>query len=114
MTWPFCPQCGTILDPPNVTDKVVCTACPFKCNFHELGVTEVTTSAAPTGRQAWLRNVEDEITNVRDKHAIIEEPCPKCDNQEMYFYTMQLRSVDEGQTVFYECPKCEHKFSVNN
>jgi DNA-directed RNA polymerase I subunit RPA12 len=27
---------------------------------------------------------------------------------------MQLRSVDEGSTVFYECVKCSHKFSQNN
>ena len=50
------------------------------------------------------------------EHAKIEEPCPKCGNPEMFFYTMQLRSVDEGSTVFYECvdPKCGNKFSVNN
>lgn len=97
-----------------MNDKVVCTACPFKCNFYDLGVEETTTTAAATSRQDWIKGVEEEIKNVRDKHAIIEEPCPKCENKEMYFYTMQLRSVDEGQTVFYECPKCEHKFSVNN
>jgi DNA-directed RNA polymerase I subunit RPA12 len=36
----------------------------------------------------------------------VDEPCPKCGNPVMEFYTMQLRSADEGQTVFYECAKC--------
>ena len=50
----------------------------------------------------------------RNKHATIDEPCPKCKHPTLYFYTMQLRSVDEGSTVFYECPECAHKFSQNN
>eukprot|EP00955_Chlamydomonas_euryale_P018107 192819-Chlamydomonas_euryale.AAC.3 len=45
--------------------------------------------------------------------AQVDEACPKCGNQGMEFYTMQLRSADEGQTVFYECPKCRHKYSQN-
>ena len=43
-----------------------------------------------------------------------QEACPKCAHPELMFYTLQLRSADEGQTVFYECEKCGHKFSQNN
>lgn len=43
----------------------------------------------------------------------VAEPCPKCEYHELRFYTMQMRSVDEGQTVFYECEKCNHTYSTN-
>jgi DNA-directed RNA polymerase I subunit RPA12 len=112
MAWPFCPQCGTILDPPEV-DKVVCSYCPFKCRYEDMGVSEVVTHSAPKQKPAWLGDEEDDDNN-ESKHATIEEPCPKCGHPELYFYTLQLRSVDEGSTVFYECPKCSHKYSQNN
>ena len=45
--------------------------------------------------------------------AVVKEACPKCKHPELEYYTMQLRSADEGQTVFYECEKCGHTFSTN-
>ena len=44
----------------------------------------------------------------------VEECCPKCGHEGLEFYTLQLRSADEGQTVFYECPECAYKYSTNN
>ena len=46
--------------------------------------------------------------------ATIEEPCVRCGAKQVGYYTVQLRSVDEGQTVFYECPECKHTWSINN
>lgn len=36
----------------------------------------------------------------------IHETCPQCEHIGLRFHTMQLRSADEGQTVFFECVKC--------
>ena len=112
----FCPDCGTILDPPT-DDNIKCTFCPFECKFHDHPIPPVHTTSAPKQRPTWIDDAKDaagdEMENM-NKHAVIDEPCPKCGNPELYFYTMQLRSVDEGSTVFYECPKCKHKYSQNN
>uniref|UniRef100_A0A7S1X931 DNA-directed RNA polymerase I subunit RPA12 n=1 Tax=Compsopogon caeruleus TaxID=31354 RepID=A0A7S1X931_9RHOD len=46
-------------------------------------------------------------------HAEIDEPCPRCGNPKMRFTTVQMRSADEGQTVIYNCPQCNHTFQQN-
>lgn len=77
---------------------------------------EVVTTSAATTKPNWVAEDNKDGSDEKElvKHATIEEPCPKCNHHELYFYTMQLRSVDEGSTVFYECPSCAYKFSVNN
>jgi DNA-directed RNA polymerase I subunit RPA12 len=110
-SWPFCPQCGTILDTPS-SDLVKCQACPFSAKLAKRVIREVVTRSAPTIKPTWI-NDEDQASS-ETKHATVQEPCPKCGHHEQFFYTMQLRSADEGSTVFYECPKCHNKYNQNN
>jgi DNA-directed RNA polymerase subunit M/transcription elongation factor TFIIS len=40
--------------------------------------------------------------------AVIKQLCEKCGREEVRFYTQQIRSADEGTTVFYTC-ECGHR-----
>lgn len=42
-----------------------------------------------------------------DEGPVVERICPKCGNDKMSYATLQLRSADEGQTVFYTCTNCK-------
>lgn len=59
-------------------------------------------------------NLINKNSKTSETQAVVEETCPKCGHNEASFYTMQMRSADEGQTVFYTCTKCEHKWKQNN
>ena len=116
----FCHVCGTILDPPEGY-TLRCSFCSYSCKFQDVVKTtpEVCTVSKRRAKPAWVSEGKDEegaCGEAASKHATIEEPCPKCGHPEQFFYTMQLRSVDEGSTVFYECKNrlCNHKYSQNN
>ncbi|CAG7733611.1 unnamed protein product [Allacma fusca] len=45
---------------------------------------------------------------------LVNRDCKQCGNKKMSYMTLQLRSADEGQTVFFTCPKCRFKESENS
>ena len=120
---PRAEHCGSYVPLPD-QEPIVCTeGCGASCTFDESGLDGhvVETRSAPKPKPSWARSAEDDVADVDDGRAAgkstrarVEETCPECGHPELEFYTMQMRSVDEGQTVFYECLKCRHKFSQNN
>ncbi|GAB0497223.1 hypothetical protein MMPV_008547 [Pyropia vietnamensis] len=62
-----------------------------------------------------LRQLTEAATDVGGaQEAVISETCPQCKNDKMSFHTAQLRSADEGQTIFYTCLRCKYKFTHNS
>ncbi|KAI8883873.1 hypothetical protein K501DRAFT_248789 [Backusella circina FSU 941] len=114
----FCPECGNLLDMAGGDDDIlVCGHC--SCSFRTAGLesTEVITTSSERSFQSPLkakRHLVQQSKQATQARAIIKEKCPNCGNNEMEYHTMQLRSADEGQTVFYNCKKCGYKYSVNN
>lgn len=79
----------------------------------------VVTKSAPDAFPSALRSKRSVVkTSLKageaSEGAIIKEKCPECGHDEMEYHTLQLRSADEGATVFYTCTKCHYKFRTNN
>lgn len=116
----FCPVSGYLLALDSTKGAAVCKVSGFSKNLAELAhVKNVLHSDMEDYRRRYnleplVRSVEDEELAKGRKRATVDEPCPKCAHPQLEFYTMQLRSADEGQTVFYECINCGHKYSQNN
>mmetsp|Transcript_4010 Transcript_4010/g.7110 ORF Transcript_4010/g.7110 Transcript_4010/m.7110 type:complete len:121 (-) Transcript_4010:875-1237(-) len=120
MPWPFCPSCRSTLKVDRSGD-VLCNVCPYQSNLdslHNMMETSIVTYSADRPTPLWAKTDKEQQllkqSSSAPQRATIEEPCIKCGHPQVGYYTVQLRSVDEGQTVFYECPNCKHTWSINN
>eukprot|EP00762_Andalucia_godoyi_P002352 ANDGO_07511.mRNA.1 DNA-directed RNA polymerase I subunit RPA12 len=121
---PFCPRCNALLQFSNgAHDKVLCSVCDHAIPLSEASTRSSVLSFAPKRELDLVRRDRERRANLaaggsgkknESDNAVVNETCPKCSFGQASFFTMQLRSADEGQTVFYTCLKCAHKWSVNN
>jgi len=112
----FCPGCGALLPPLPPSGSLRCLACRSPVPIEQFA--DVETSYTIVFNK--LENVKKaSAVKDDDEHdeadgPVVERTCPKCGHQKMSYAALQLRSADEGQTVFFTCLKCKHKESENS
>ncbi len=102
----FCDECGAMMMPfkdEDGTTKLKCRS----CGHIQGGVDDFKVS------QKIDRTPRDKIIVVDDESIPMPKTaasCPKCGNNEAYYWTVQTRRGDEGATEFYRCtnPECKH------
>ncbi len=98
----FCPKCGSILIPKKESNKrIMACSCGYK-----------TTKIVTTTLKETMNEKENKV-EVVDKGKLQTLPktrakCPKCGNEEAYFWLVQTRAGDEPETKFLRCSKCSH------
>ncbi|KAI8869824.1 hypothetical protein GQ42DRAFT_163165 [Ramicandelaber brevisporus] len=113
----FCPDCGNLLDSPADEDYINCSVCGSTQSAKLFENIPVVTTSSRNAFPSKLRNKRSLVAGVVadiPEHAMIDETCPECGATEMAYTTAQLRSADEGQTIFFNCLQCGYKFNVNS
>ncbi|KAJ1909206.1 DNA-directed RNA polymerase I core subunit rpa12 [Tieghemiomyces parasiticus] len=114
----FCSQCGSLLDPPGDQNTLVCRACGLAESCQQFEDIEIRTQTSRSAFPSALRNkqslVQTDLSQIREEAATIAQTCDNCGAKEMEYHTRQMRSADEGQTIFYNCRQCGYTFSHNS
>ncbi|KAF9015903.1 DNA-directed RNA polymerase I kDa polypeptide [Hymenopellis radicata] len=114
----FCPTCGTLLDLPKDSENhVTCDQCAHEEPASSYENIEITTHSHPDAFPSALRQKRKTQTKRHegaDQGTAVSEKCPACGHMLAYSKELQLRSADEGSTVFYTCASCKHGWRVNN
>jgi len=113
----FCTDCGNLLDSStgNKNTILVCDCCGAENK--DTASKTITTSTKAASFPSLLRQKRSAVQTVersdRENGAEITMTCPQCGRQKVKYIAVQLRSADEGSTIFYTCD-CGFKWNENN
>ncbi|XP_066587915.1 DNA-directed RNA polymerase I subunit RPA12 [Prorops nasuta] len=110
----FCPDCGSILPLLGGLGSVTCYACRRIWEAEVFGDMALSYNIEFNTKDTYKSTHGIEEDEDEADGPIVERKCPQCQNDTMSYATLQLRSADEGQTVFYTCTKCKFKETENS
>ena len=113
----FCPRCGGILPTLAPTGGLICLICRFEVEIDTETLAEHIVSYEVMFNSRTNYKEEQKLKTAQEGEAegpLVERRCPRCGNDTMSYASLQLRSADEGQTVFYTCTKCQFKETENS
>jgi len=109
----FCPSCGSLLPSLTARGDVTCMCCKFVVSSKLFDEKVIQYTVHFNSQENTTKKKKaDEVDHADGP--IIERKCPKCGHDLMSYAAIQLRSADEGQTVFFTCLKCKYKESENS
>ncbi|XP_030003552.1 DNA-directed RNA polymerase I subunit RPA12 [Sphaeramia orbicularis] len=104
----FCATCGNVLPLPGKHDVIRCPRCSFSIPVTEFSGQEIRSTIIfnPVEQSSLsLEGMEDSEL----KGPVIDRRCSRCNKEGMIYHTRQMRSADEGQTVFFTCIHCRYQ-----
>lgn len=115
----FCDHCGSLMPRTTGSSSDQMIRCE-DCTLYTKDTSDkvIVSTSKPSAFPSALRSKHNDVQNVNTEELQVEsvtnEECPQCHAKEMFYHTKQLRSADEGSTVFYRCGECGYKFNTNN
>nr|XP_045722155.2 DNA-directed RNA polymerase I subunit RPA12 [Mirounga angustirostris] len=100
----FCPDCGSILPLPGAQDAVTCVRCGFRVPVRDFEGKVVNTCIVFNKLGTAVPVSLEEGPEFQGP--VVDRRCSRCGHEGMAYHTRQMRSADEGQTVFYTCTNC--------
>ena len=110
----FCPVCGAILPSLGSTGALMCIICKHEIDIHVMENYEVKYTVNLNTKSNYQEESMLKKTRNDAEGPVVERTCSKCGNDTMSYASLQLRSADEGQTIFYTCTSCNHKETENS
>lgn len=113
----FCTDCGNLLPASKGSSKNIlqCECCGAE--NQDTASNTIVTHSKPSDFPSFLRQKLSTTQTIKrhevNTEATTTQTCPKCARTEVRFSAVQLRSADEGSTIFYTCD-CGYKWSENN
>ncbi|XP_056597261.1 DNA-directed RNA polymerase I subunit RPA12 [Triplophysa dalaica] len=104
----FCPECGNILPLPGFHNSIICPRCSFSIPVKDILGHVIKSSVVFNPLDQSSSTVDSEV-DAELKGPIIDRRCSRCNKEGMVYHTRQMRSADEGQTVFFTCIHCRYQ-----